>query len=63
MNIKTKDGIAESMPLSDIQENNRWLKVIAISFATLVLFIIIFVLWLKLSGIGHNIIYELGSYK
>lgn len=62
MKISTKGGIAEGMPLSDIQENNRWLKVLAISFTILVVFIIGIVLWLKFSGIGHNIIYEL-SYK
>src|SRR3990167_9459966 len=59
MEIKTSKGIAKSMPLSDIQENNRWLKVLAVSFAVFVFFLIAFVLWLKFSGIGHNIIYEL----
>ena len=59
MKIRTESGIAESMPLSDIQENNRWLKVLAISFALFVVLLIAFALWLKFSGIGHNIIYEL----
>ena len=59
MKIKTKEGIAKGFPLSDIQENNKWLKVLALSFALFVLFLIAFVLWLKFSGIGHNIIYEL----
>jgi len=59
MEIKTSKGIAKAMPLSDIQENNRWLKVLAVSFALFVAFLIVFVLWLKFSGIGHNIIYEL----
>ena len=57
MKIRTESGIAESMPLSDIQENNRWLKVLAISFALFVVLLIAFALWLKFSGIGHNIIY------
>ena len=61
MNIKTKDGVAEPFPLSDIQVNNRWLKVLAISFAIFVLFLIIGILWLKFSGIGHNIIWELSQ--
>lgn len=26
MKIKTKNGAAEALPLSDIQENTRWLK-------------------------------------
>ena len=59
MEIKTKGGIAEPLELSDIQENNKWLKVLAVSFAVLVFFLIVFVLWLKFSGIGHNIIHEL----
>lgn len=36
-----------------------WVKVLTINFVVLVVFIIILFLWLKLSGIGHNIIYEL----
>mgnify|MGYP001561770520 FL=1 len=59
MEIRTKSGTAKGMPLSDIQENNKWLKVLAVSFAVFVIFIIAFALWLKFSGIGHNIIYEL----
>ena len=59
MKIQTNKGIAEGLPLSDIQENNKWLKVIAVSFAIFVFFLIAFVLWLKFSGIGHNIIYEI----
>ena len=59
MEIKTSKGIAKGLPLSDIQENNKWLKVLAVSFALFVFFLIAFVLWLKFSGIGHNIIYEL----
>ena len=48
MKIQTKAGISEDLPLSDIQENNRWLKVLAISFSILVVFIIlttIFAFW------------------
>ena len=63
MEIRTLKGIAKAMPLSDIQENNRWLKVLALSFAVFVIFLIVFILWLKFSGIGHNIIYELGSCR
>lgn len=63
MNIKTEKGVAEGMPLSDIQENNKWLKVLAISFAVFVAFLILFALWLKFSGIGHNIIYELSNCR
>ena len=59
MEIKTSKGIAKPFPLSDIQENNKWLKVLAVSFAVFVFFLIAFALWLKFSGIGHNIIYEL----
>lgn len=59
MDIETEDGVGKGMPLTDIQKNNRWLKVLAISFAIFVFFIIVFTLWLKFSGIGHNIIYEL----
>ncbi len=36
-----------------------WLKVMAISFTIFVIFVIGLFLWLKFSGIGHNIIYEL----
>ena len=61
MNIKTKAGIAEPLPLSDIQINNRWIRILAVSFAVLVIFIIFSALWLKFSGIGHNIIYELSQ--
>ena len=63
MEIRTKLGIAKAMPLSDIQENNKWLKVLAISFAVFVIFLIAFALWLKFSGIGHNIIFELSSCR
>jgi len=63
MKIKTINGTGEPMPLTDIQENNRWLKFLAISFAIFILFIIILFLWLKLSGIGHNIIYELSRTR
>ena len=63
LKIKTNDGIGESMPLTDIQKNNRWLKLLSISFAIFIFFIIIFILWLKFSGIGHNIIYELSRTR
>ena len=63
MEIKTEKGIAKAMPLSDIQENNKWLKVLAVSFVVFAFFLIAFVLWLKFSGIGHNIIYELGNCR
>ena|SRR3990167_4608180 len=59
MKIQTNEGISEGFPLSDIQKNNKWLKVLAVSFAVFVFFLITFALWLKFSGIGHNIIYEL----
>lgn len=39
----------------------HWFKIFAISFLILVIFIIVFFLWLKFSGVGHNIIYELSG--
>ena len=59
MKIRTQGGLAESLPLSDIQQNNRWLRVLAVSFSVFVLFMVMSALWLKFSGVGHNIIYEL----
>ncbi len=41
MNIKTKNGIAEPMPLSDIQRNNR----ILLSLTIAVYIMIAIVLW------------------
>ena len=75
MKIKTKDGIAEPFPASDLQKNNRllksltigleknnvWFKTVAITFAILVIFLIVSVLWLKFSGVGHNMVWELSS--
>ena len=47
MKLKTKTGIAKAMPLGDIQENSRWLKVIAVISAGMVIVIFATALWLK----------------
>ena len=52
MRIKTKGGIAEPLELSDIQFNNRWLKVIAFS---LFLFFC-YVIWLTYYVISNNVV-------
>ncbi len=48
MNIKTKDGIAEPLPLSDIQRNNRILTALTIAVYTM-LVIVLWVIWKVLS--------------
>ena len=49
--------------VKDMSEYNRWLKVLAISFSVFVIFMVMSALWLKFSGVGHNIIYELSPTK
>ena len=44
MKINTQDGIAEGLPLSDIQQNTRWLK--RIFYLGIIGFIILaFLIW------------------
>ena len=47
MNIKTEDGIGTPLPLTDIQQNTRWLKVLIIMIVLLILFIIGIFLYAK----------------
>ena len=56
MQIKTKNGIAESMPLSDIQRNNQLLnKLIYLGWAALV-YIIFMTLYIMYYNVIGNII-------
>ena len=52
LRIKTKDGVAEPLSLSDIQINNRWLKLLAV---TMLLFFV-YVIWLTIYVIRNNIL-------
>ena len=52
MNLKTKNGLAEPMPLSDIQENNRWLKAVAV----ILLLFFAYLIWLTYYVIANNVL-------
>ena len=62
LKYKDKEGnILYGFSHLDITRLAFWVKVLAVAFVILVLFIIMLFLWLKFSGIGHNIIFELSG--
>lgn len=61
MKIKTKDGIAEPLPLSDIQINNRWLKVIGFTMFLFFIYLIWLTYYIISNNVVNNIIYELSQ--
>ncbi len=52
MNIKTKNGIAEPLPLSDIQRNNKILVVLT----TIIAGFLIYIIWLTWYIISRNVL-------
>jgi len=60
MQIKTEKGIAESMPLSDLQENNilirKYFKYFVIWLYILLALIIMFLIYIKKNNILNNIV-------
>ena len=56
MKIKTNDGIAEAMPLSDIQKNNKLLKLLIFVIGILGSLSLIYIFWLTNYIISNNVL-------
>ena len=59
MKIQTEEGIAESLPLSDIQQNTFWVKVLVYVVAILTLLgwsFFIYLLWVTMYIIENDVI-------
>ena len=56
MEIKTKEGIGEPMPLTDIQQNNKLIKAVIVVFGIPLIIITTIILWLIWYIIKNNVI-------
>ncbi len=56
MKIQTPNGEAQGMPLSDIQQNTKSMKLLAISLSVAASVVLVYILWLTNYIIKYDVI-------